>query len=178
MSAWRRGAAIARPAQAARAPRLSLTVAARPRWPSCVTPIGWLRKMIQFKEKSKKAGAEEVGTGLLTYPVLMASDILLYQVGEAGASRCVGPAPAAAAGHHGHALAQADLVPVGEDQRQHLELARDIAERSNYLFGGKKAKKMGCKHTRLFKCARSRWRRPCAAARSTQRELQLCPGTL
>jgi len=48
---------------------------------SCITPIGWLRKMIQFKEKSKKAGAEEVGTGLLTYPVLMAADILLYQVG-------------------------------------------------------------------------------------------------
>ncbi len=48
---------------------------------SCTTPIGWLRKMIQFKEKSKKAGAEEVGTGLLTYPVLMAADILLYQVG-------------------------------------------------------------------------------------------------
>lgn len=91
---------------------------------SCITPIGWLRKMIQFKEKSKKAGAEEVGTGLLTYPVLMASDILLYQT---------------------------DLVPVGEDQRQHLELARDIAERSNHLFGGKKAKKMGCKQTRLFK---------------------------
>ena len=47
---------------------------------SCITPIGWLRKMIQFKEKSKKSGAEEVGTGLLTYPVLMAADILLYQV--------------------------------------------------------------------------------------------------
>lgn len=46
---------------------------------------------------------------------------------------------------------QTDLVPVGEDQRQHLELARDIAERTNYLFGGKKAKKMGCRHTRLFK---------------------------
>ncbi|GAB4822762.1 hypothetical protein N2152v2_009808 [Parachlorella kessleri] len=91
---------------------------------SCGTPIGWLRKMIQFKEKSKKAGAEEVGTGLLTYPVLMAADILLYQ---------------------------ADLVPVGEDQRQHLELARDVAERFNYLYGGKKAKKMGCKYTRLFK---------------------------
>jgi tryptophanyl-tRNA synthetase len=43
------------------------------------------------------------------------------------------------------------LVPVGEDQRQHLELARDVAERTNYLFGGKKAKKMGCKYTRLFK---------------------------
>ncbi|KAL4431278.1 hypothetical protein ABPG75_006534 [Micractinium tetrahymenae] len=91
---------------------------------SCITPIGWLRKMIQFKEKSKKAGAEEVGTGLLTYPVLMAADILLYQT---------------------------DLVPVGEDQRQHLELARDVAERANYLFGGKKAKKMGCRHTRLLK---------------------------
>ena len=80
--------------------------------------------MIQFKEKSKKAGAEEVGTGLLTYPVLMAADILLYQ---------------------------SDLVPVGEDQRQHLELARDVAERVNYLYGGKKAKKLGCRHTRLFK---------------------------
>jgi len=92
---------------------------------SCITPIGWLRKMIQFKEKSKKSGnGEEVGTGLLTYPVLMAADILLYQ---------------------------SDLVPVGEDQRQHLELARDIAERTNYLYGGKKAKKMGCEHTRLFK---------------------------
>ena len=53
-------------------------------WRSCITPIGWLRKMIQFKEKSKKAGAEEVGTGLLTYPVLMAADILLYQVGGWG----------------------------------------------------------------------------------------------
>jgi hypothetical protein len=42
-------------------------------------------------------------------------------------------------------------VPVGEDQRQHLELSRDIAERMNYLYGGKKAKKMGCKHTRLFR---------------------------
>jgi len=91
---------------------------------SCVTPIGWLKKMIQFKEKSRKAGNEEVGTGLLTYPVLMAADILLYQ---------------------------SDLVPVGEDQRQHLELARDLAERTNYLFGGKKAKKMGCKYTRLLK---------------------------
>jgi tryptophanyl-tRNA synthetase len=80
--------------------------------------------MIQFKEKSKKAGTEEVGTGLLTYPVLMAADILLYQ---------------------------SDLVPVGEDQRQHLELTRDVAERVNYLFGGKKAKKMGCRHTRLFR---------------------------
>ena len=46
---------------------------------------------------------------------------------------------------------QSDLVPVGEDQRQHLELARDIAERANHLFGGKKAKKLGCRQTRLFK---------------------------
>lgn len=91
---------------------------------TCIAPVGWLRKMIQFKEKSRKAGNEEVGTGLLTYPVLMAADILLYQ---------------------------SDLVPVGDDQRQHLELARDLAERANYLFGGKKAKKMGCKYTRLFK---------------------------
>ena len=90
---------------------------------SCVTPVGWLKKMIQFKEKSRKNN-EEVGTGLLTYPVLMAADILLYQ---------------------------SDLVPVGEDQKQHLELARDLAERTNYLFGGKKAKKMGCQYTRLFK---------------------------
>jgi tryptophanyl-tRNA synthetase len=90
---------------------------------SCVTPVGWLKKMIQFKEKSRKNN-EEVGTGLLTYPVLMAADILLYQ---------------------------SDLVPVGEDQKQHLELARDLAERTNYLFGGKKAKKMGCDYTRLFK---------------------------
>ncbi|MCO5582138.1 hypothetical protein L7F22_036028 [Adiantum nelumboides] len=83
---------------------------------SCMTPIGWLNKMIQFKEKSKKAGDENVGSGLLTYPVLMASDILLYQC---------------------------DLVPVGEDQRQHLELTRDIAERFNNLYGGRKWKKLG-----------------------------------
>lgn len=70
--------------------------------------------MIQFKEKSRRAG-ESVGSGLLTYPVLMAADILLYQ---------------------------ADLVPVGEDQRQHIELARDIAERMNGTFGGRKWKKL------------------------------------
>lgn len=62
--------------------------------------------MIQFKEKAVKQG-ENVGTGLLIYPVLMAADILLYQ---------------------------ADKVPVGEDQKQHLELARDIVNRFNYLF--------------------------------------------
>lgn len=48
-------------------------------------------------------------------------------------------------------ILQSDLVPVGEDQRQHLELARDLAERTNHLFGGNKAKKMGCRYTRLFK---------------------------
>lgn len=62
----------------------------------CVTPMGWLQRMIQFKEKARKQG-EDVRSGLLTYPVLMAADILLYQ---------------------------ADLVPVGEDQKQHLELTR------------------------------------------------------
>ena len=70
---------------------------------NCVTPMNWLERMIQFKEKAKKQG-ENVGVGLFGYPVLMAADILLYQ---------------------------ADLVPVGEDQRQHLELTRDICRRFN-----------------------------------------------
>ncbi len=74
---------------------------------NCVTPLNWLEDMIQFKEKAIKQG-ENVAAGLLDYPVLMAADILLYQ---------------------------ADLVPVGEDQKQHLELTRDIAVRVNYLFG-------------------------------------------
>jgi tryptophanyl-tRNA synthetase len=82
---------------------------------NCATPIGWLEKMIQFKEKARKAG-EDVSVGLLDYPVLMAADILLYN---------------------------ADVVPVGEDQRQHLELTRDIAGRVNNLYGGNKWKKMG-----------------------------------
>jgi tryptophanyl-tRNA synthetase len=74
----------------------------------CVTPVGWLERMIQYKEKSAKVGGSgSVGTGLLTYPVLMAADILLYQ---------------------------ADLVPVGEDQRQHLELARDICRRTHDMY--------------------------------------------
>ncbi|MEN9207850.1 MAG: tryptophan--tRNA ligase [Gloeomargarita sp. GMQP_bins_120] len=73
---------------------------------NCITPLNWLERMIQFKEKALKQG-EEVGVGLLDYPVLMAADILLYQ---------------------------ADLVPVGEDQKQHLELTRDIAQRFNYRF--------------------------------------------
>ncbi|KAH1110449.1 hypothetical protein GLYMA_04G086500v4 [Glycine max] len=91
---------------------------------SSTTPIGWLNKMIQFKEKSRKAGDEEVGVALLTYPVLMASDILLYQ---------------------------SDFVPVGEDQKQHLELTRDLAERVNNLYGGRKWKKLGGRGGTIFK---------------------------
>ena len=75
---------------------------------NCVTPLNWLERMIQFKEKAIKQG-DQVSVGLLDYPVLMAADILLYD---------------------------ADLVPVGEDQKQHLELARDIAQqRINSRFG-------------------------------------------
>lgn len=73
---------------------------------NCITPINWLERMIQFKEKSSSQGSG-VGVGLFDYPVLMAADILLYQ---------------------------ADLVPVGEDQRQHLELTRDICRRFNDQF--------------------------------------------
>ncbi|MDP6322074.1 MAG: tryptophan--tRNA ligase [Prochlorococcaceae cyanobacterium ETNP14_MAG_5] len=75
---------------------------------NCITPLNWLERMIQFKEKASKQG-DNVSVGLLDYPVLMAADILLYD---------------------------ADLVPVGEDQKQHLELARDIAQqRINARFG-------------------------------------------
>ena len=73
---------------------------------TCVTPIGWLYRMTQFKAKSE--AQETIGDGLLQYPVLMAADILLYQ---------------------------AAIVPVGDDQAQHLELARDIAQRFNSLYG-------------------------------------------
>jgi tryptophanyl-tRNA synthetase len=73
---------------------------------SAVTSYGQLGRMTQFKEKGDKQ--EFVSAGLFTYPVLMAGDILLYQ---------------------------ADLVPIGDDQRQHLELARDLAERFNGRFG-------------------------------------------
>ncbi len=73
---------------------------------TCVTPIGWLERMTQFKAKSQ--AQETIGDGLLQYPVLMAADILLYQ---------------------------ANIVPVGDDQTQHLELARDIAQRFNSLYG-------------------------------------------
>lgn len=91
---------------------------------SSSTPIGWLNRMIQFKEKSRKAGDENVGVALLTYPVLMASDILLYQ---------------------------SDFVPVGEDQKQHLELTRELADRINYLYGGRKWKKLGGRGGSIFK---------------------------
>lgn len=73
---------------------------------NCITPLNWLQDMIQFKEKALKQG-ENVSVGLLDYPVLMAADILLYQ---------------------------ADQVPVGEDQKQHLELTRDIVNRFNHQF--------------------------------------------
>jgi tryptophanyl-tRNA synthetase len=73
---------------------------------TCVTPVGWLERMTQFKAKSKDQ--ETIGDGLMQYPVLMAADILLYQ---------------------------AAIVPVGDDQSQHLELTRDIAQRFNSLYG-------------------------------------------
>lgn len=73
---------------------------------NCVTPIGWLQRMTQFKEKA--ANQEAISAGLLDYPVLQAGDILLYDTDE---------------------------VPVGEDQRQHIELARDIAEKFNRTYG-------------------------------------------
>jgi tryptophanyl-tRNA synthetase len=76
---------------------------------NCVTPLNWLERMIQFKEKALKQG-ENVSVGLLDYPVLMAADILLYD---------------------------ADKVPVGEDQKQHLELTRDIVVRFNDKFASK-----------------------------------------
>ncbi len=72
----------------------------------CLTPFGWLRRMTQFKDKSAKE--ETVSAGLFAYPALMAADILLYQ---------------------------ADVVPVGEDQLQHIELTRDVAQRFNSMYG-------------------------------------------
>ena len=73
---------------------------------NCVTPVGWLERMTQYKSKAKEGVS--VSTGLLDYPVLQAADILLYD---------------------------ADEVPVGEDQKQHVELSRDIAQRFNHLYG-------------------------------------------
>jgi tryptophanyl-tRNA synthetase len=74
----------------------------------CLTGFGEASRMVQFKDKSAKAGADSTTVGLFTYPVLQAADILLYQT---------------------------DQVPVGEDQRQHLELTRDLAQRFNHRFG-------------------------------------------
>ena len=75
---------------------------------SCLTGFGEASRMIQFKDKSQKSGADQASVGLFTYPILQAADILLYQT---------------------------DQVPVGEDQRQHLELTRDLAQRFNHRFG-------------------------------------------
>lgn len=74
----------------------------------CAARMGELERMTQFKDKSQKGGRERSSVGLFTYPALMAADILLYQT---------------------------DLVPVGQDQKQHLELTRDLAERFNRDFG-------------------------------------------
>ncbi len=74
----------------------------------CITGFGEASRMTQFKDKSQKGGSERTNVGLFTYPILQAADILLYKP---------------------------DFVPVGEDQRQHIELTRDIAERFNKKFG-------------------------------------------
>jgi tryptophanyl-tRNA synthetase len=74
----------------------------------CLTGFGEASRMTQFKDKSAKAGADAATVGLFAYPILQAADILLYQT---------------------------DQVPVGEDQRQHLELTRDLAQRFNHRFG-------------------------------------------
>ena len=75
---------------------------------SCITGFGEASRMTQFKDKSAKGGLDRASVGLFTYPILQAADILLYQ---------------------------ADAVPVGEDQRQHLELSRDLAQRFNKAYG-------------------------------------------
>ncbi|MFJ3957764.1 tryptophan--tRNA ligase [Arthrobacter sp. NPDC090010] len=74
----------------------------------CLTGFGEASRMTQFKDKSAKGGMESAGVGLFTYPMLMAADILLYNP---------------------------DAVPVGDDQKQHVELARDLAQRFNHRFG-------------------------------------------
>lgn len=73
----------------------------------CLTPLGQLQRMTQFKDKSSKQKSDSIGAGLLFYPVLQAADILLYN---------------------------ADVVPVGEDQKQHLELTRDLAQKFNHTY--------------------------------------------
>jgi len=75
---------------------------------SCITGFGEASRMTQFKDKSQKGGLDRATVGLFTYPILQAADILLYQ---------------------------ADEVPVGEDQRQHIELTRDLGQRFNTRFG-------------------------------------------
>jgi len=75
---------------------------------SCLTGFGEASRMVQFKDKSARGGGEAASVGLFTYPILQAADILLYE---------------------------SDQVPVGEDQRQHLELTRDLAQRFNHRFG-------------------------------------------
>lgn len=72
------------------------------------TPIGWLERMTQFKDRVARQGRERIGTGVLTYPSLMAADIMLYDT---------------------------SYVPVGEDQRQHIEYTRDIGQRINQRYG-------------------------------------------
>ena len=74
----------------------------------CITGFGEASRMTQFKDRAAKGGSDSTKVGVFTYPMLMAADILLYQ---------------------------ADLVPVGEDQRQHIELTRDLAERFNARYG-------------------------------------------
>jgi tryptophanyl-tRNA synthetase len=73
---------------------------------NCITPVGWLERMTQYKMKTRQS--KSVSTGLLDYPVLQAADILLYKT---------------------------QLVPVGEDQRQHIELTRNVATQFNTMFG-------------------------------------------
>lgn len=75
---------------------------------NCFIPMGWMSRMTQYKEKAAKKQAEQVSVGLFDYPALMAADILLYRT---------------------------DVVPVGEDQKQHVELARDTAIRFNNIYG-------------------------------------------
>ncbi len=74
----------------------------------CITGFGEASRMTQFKDKSARSGADRASVGLFTYPILQAADILAYH---------------------------ADAVPVGEDQRQHLELTRNLAQRFNSRYG-------------------------------------------
>ena len=75
---------------------------------NCFIPMGWMGRMTQYKEKAARQLGEQVSVGLFDYPALMAADILLYRT---------------------------DVVPVGEDQKQHVELARDTAQRFNNIYG-------------------------------------------